>query len=118
MSNVRRHVQLSSSYVLDREAIKRHAYQLICLFYANKKIARLSDPMHDYPDAAALLERAFFPRELTRLLLNIAIALRTLDDQMNAQPAADPVRVAYVKARDTRGGRANSDTPISGNSAS
>ena len=111
-------MQLSSSYVLDREAIKRHAYQLICLFYANKKIARLSDPMHDYPDAAALLERAFFPRELTRLLLNIAIALRTLDDQMNAQPAADPVRVAYVKARDTRGGRAKSDTPISGNSAS
>src|SRR5437899_1655108 len=96
-----------SSYVLDREAIKLNAYRLICLFYANKEIARLSDPMHEYPDAAALLERVFFARELTHLLLNIAIALRTLDDQMNALSTTDPLRMSYAKARENVNKRHN-----------
>jgi hypothetical protein len=93
-------MHLPGSYVLDQEAIKLHAYQLICLFYANKEISRLSDPEHQFPDPAALLERTFFPRELTRLLLNIAIAVRTLDDQMNHLPADDPVRREYEVRRD------------------
>lgn len=37
-------MQLPSSYVLDREAIKLNAYRLICHFYANKEIARHTDP--------------------------------------------------------------------------
>ena len=93
-------MQPLASYVLDRESIKLHCYQLICLFYANKEIARQSDPTHEYPDPAAQLERAFFARELTRLLLSIAIAVRTLDDQMNARRTDDPDRIRYVGNRD------------------
>lgn len=89
-----------SSYALDRESIKLDAYRLICLFHASKEIARRSDPTHEYPDAAASLERTFFPREMSRLLLSIAIGLRTLDDQMNRLPRTSPERLQYVAARD------------------
>ncbi|MFV0664911.1 hypothetical protein [Denitromonas sp.] len=89
-----------SSYVLDRDAIKLDAYRLLCLFYANKEISRLSDPTHEYPDASVLLERRFFPRELTRLLLSIAVALRTLDDQMEQLDSANAIRTRYMQARD------------------
>jgi hypothetical protein len=93
-------VLLPNSYVLDREAIKLTAYRLICMFYANKEISRLSDPMHEFPEPSALLERAFFGRELTHLLLNLAISVRTLDDQMNALPPTDPLVASYVAARE------------------
>jgi len=89
-----------SSYALDRESIKLDLYRLICLFHANKEIARRSDPTHEYPDAAAQLERKFFPREMSRLLLSIAIGLRTLDDQMNRLSVDSPERIKYLAARD------------------
>lgn len=86
-----------SSYVLDRESIKLDAYRLLCLFYANKEIARQSDPTGEYPDAAVRLEQSFFPREMTRLLLSIAIALRTLDDQMRHMPLESGERTRYLE---------------------
>tara|TARA_R110002167_G_scaffold361651_1_gene580174 strand:+ start:59 stop:319 length:261 start_codon:yes stop_codon:yes gene_type:complete len=74
-------MQLPSSYVLDREAIKLNAYRLICHFYANKEIARHTDP-DTRNDAIAKLEDNYFFREISRLLLEVAISLRVLDDQM------------------------------------
>lgn len=88
-----------SSYALDRDSIKLDVYRLVCMFHANKEIARRSDPTHEYPDAAARLERTFFPREMSRLLLSIAIGLRTLDDQMNQLPDDAPELIKYVAAR-------------------
>ena len=88
-----------TAYVLDRESIKLDAYRLLCLFYANKEIARLSDPMGDYPDPAVHLERAFFAKEVTRLLLAVAIGVRTLDDQMERLPSSDPDRDRYIETR-------------------
>jgi hypothetical protein len=90
-----------SAYVLDRESIRLDAYRLLCLFYANKEIARQSDPVNHYPDPARSLELRYFPRELTRLLLSIAIAVRTLDDQMERLPRGSADRDKYMRARES-----------------
>ena len=86
---------LPGTYTLDRETLKLNAYRLICLFYANKEISRLADPDVRSGDAPSQLEEMFFPREMTRLLLTIAIEMRVFDDQMKVQPADDPIRKAY-----------------------
>jgi hypothetical protein len=86
------------TYELDSEQIKLNAYRLACLFFANKEIARRSDPSS--PDAPARLEQQFFTREMTHLLLQIAIALRVMDDQMLALAPNDAKRVGYVRRRD------------------
>lgn len=87
------------TYALDSEALKLNAYRLLCLFYANKEIARLCDP-ESPADAAVQLERRFFSREMTHLLLNIAIGLRVLDDQMLALPPGNANRQKYLVQRD------------------
>lgn len=92
-------MNLPSTYTLDKESIKLNAYRLLTLFYANKEIARLSDP-EQRNDAASQLERTFFAREMTQLLLNIAIGVRVLDDQMKGLPVADQMRQDYFRRRD------------------
>ena len=86
------------TYELDAEQVKLNAYRLGCLFFANKEIARRSDPAS--PSAAAQLEQQFFAREMTHLLLQIAIALRVMDDQMRARPETDGKRSEYLRRRD------------------
>lgn len=88
----------SGTYELDAEQIKLNAYRLGCLFFANKEIARRSDP--ESPSASAKLEQHFFVREMSHLLLQIAIALRVMDDQMRARPKDDPRRAEYFRRRD------------------
>jgi hypothetical protein len=61
----------AGTYELDAEQIKLNAYRLGCLFFANKEIARRSDPAS--PSPAAQLEQHFFVREMSHLLLQIAI---------------------------------------------
>jgi hypothetical protein len=92
-------MKLPGTYTLDTESIRLNAYRLLCLFYANKEIARLSDPA-DRDDSASRLERSFFSREMTHLLLGIAIGLRVLDDQMLALPTNSATRQKYLLARD------------------
>jgi hypothetical protein len=78
-------MELPSTYMLDTETLKLNSYRLVCLFYANKEVSRTSDP--EQPDAgAAKLERNHFAREMTYLVLSIAIVVRVLDDQMRALP--------------------------------
>jgi hypothetical protein len=89
---------LPKTYTLDAEKLKLNAYRLLCLFYANKEIARISDP-NEPTNAAASLERQFFSREMTELLLSIAIGVRVLDDQMTALPANDNFGREYVAKR-------------------
>lgn len=82
------------SYALDKETIKLNAYRLLCLFYASKTISSLSDP-DNRSDPASCLEAQFFQREITHALLNLAICIRTLDDQMKTLPLQDPRYIAY-----------------------
>ncbi|MBO1924581.1 hypothetical protein [Thiomicrorhabdus sp. 6S3-12] len=90
-------MQLPSNYVLDREAIKLNAYRLICHFYANKEIARHCDP-DTRDDAIAKLEDNYFFREISRLLLEVAISIRVLDDQMKCLPNGSELRSSYESA--------------------
>jgi hypothetical protein len=90
---------LPNTYILDKETIKLNAYRLISLFYANKEIARLSDP-EERSDVASCLEKTFFTREMTQVLLSIAIGFRVLDDQMKALPRTDPRRNDYFQTLD------------------
>lgn len=90
-------MQLPSNYVLDREAIKLNAYRLICHFYANKEIARNCDP-DTRDDAIAKLEDNYFFREISRLLLETAISVRVLDDQMKGLPNESELRSSYESA--------------------
>ncbi len=92
-------MNLPNTYILDKETIKLNAYRLLCLFYANMEIARLSDP-EDRSDSASQLQSTFFAREMTQLLLNIAIRVRVLDDQMNNLAKTDPMRQSYFRTRD------------------
>lgn len=86
------------TYEFDSEQIKLNTYRLACLFFANKEIARRSDPSS--PDGLARLEQQFFTREMTHLLLQIAIALRVMEDQMLALAPHDPKRQGYLRRRD------------------
>jgi hypothetical protein len=90
-------MQLPSSYVLDREAIKQNAYRLICHFYANKEISRHTDP-DTRDDAIAKLEDNYFFREMSRLLLEVAVSVRVLDDQMKKLKEASEIRASYDAA--------------------
>lgn len=90
-------MQLPSSYVLDREAIKLNAYRLICHFYANKEISRHTDP-DTRDDAIAKLEDHYFFREMSRLLLEVAISTRVLDDQMKKLWEESELRASYDAA--------------------
>jgi hypothetical protein len=90
-------MQLPLNYILDREAIKLNAYRLICHFYANKEIARHTDP-DTRDDAIAKLEDNHFFREISRLLLEVAISLRVIDDQMKKLDEKSDIRSSYDAA--------------------
>jgi hypothetical protein len=92
-------LELPSTYTLDASVLRLNAYRLLCLFYANKEISRQADPAGDGTSISGL-QKEYFPREMTRLLLNIAISLRVLDDQMWALPAANEERQRYLARRD------------------
>ena len=92
-------MELPSRYVLDRESIKLNAYRLICHFYSNKEIARQSEP--GIPsNGIARLEQRYFYREVSHLLLNIAMSLRVLDDLMKGMEASSELKKAHYKAMD------------------
>ncbi len=90
-------MELPSSYVLDKESIRLNAYRLICHFYANKEISRNSDP-DDRDDAIAIMEDSYFFREMSRLLLEIAISVRVLDDQMKTLENESELKQTYLSA--------------------
>ena len=89
-------MNLPSKYVLDVESIKLNSYRLISLFYANKEIARSTNP--ESRDGIAKLEDKFFFSEMSKLLIEIAISIRVLDDQMKVLPESSEIKKAYDAA--------------------
>ncbi len=81
-------------YLFDKGTILQKAYTLLCVFFANKEIARTSNPS-DPNDPLRSLEDLFFTTEASRLLIEIAIAIRVLDDQMQILPITDKTRIRY-----------------------
>jgi hypothetical protein len=83
-----------NTYSIDSMSLRLKCYRLLCLFRANKEIARLANP--EAPnDLSSRLEAQFFPWEMTHLLLELAIGLRVLDDQMRQLPDDSDTRQAY-----------------------
>lgn len=85
-------------YLVDRGSVLKKAYNLLCLFFADKEISRRSDPSNEN-DPLKSLERMFFESEASSLLLEIAIAIRVLDDQMRKLPESDKDRIQYENLR-------------------
>lgn len=85
-------------YVIDRATILQKAYYLLCLFFANKEIARRSDA-EDEEDPLSTLENRFFAGEASRLLIEVAIAIRIIDDQMRKLPIGDKTRTQFEKRK-------------------
>jgi len=91
-------MQLPSKYILDRESIKQNTYRLVCLFYANKEISRNTDP-GNRNSGIAKLEDSFFFSEFSRLLIEIAISIRVLDDQMMSLSEESTIKKNYLDAK-------------------
>jgi hypothetical protein len=89
-------MNLPTKYILDVEGIKLNSYKLIALFYANKEIARSIDP--EERDGVAKLEDKYFFSEMSKLLIEIAISIRVLDDQMKSLPPESEIKTAYNSA--------------------
>lgn len=87
-------MQTSKKYVLDSNTILEKTYDLLCTFFANKEISRVSDP-NDSDAPLAALEARFFEAKVSRLLIEIAASLRVLSDQISKLPAEDIQRKRY-----------------------
>jgi hypothetical protein len=88
----------TTQYQIDSRIVLQKAYNLLCTFFANKEIARRSDP-HDPSAPLTSLENLFFTAEASRLLLEIAISIRVLDDQMSNTSTNDAKRKRYENIR-------------------
>ncbi len=84
-------------YLIDSTYVLEKCYDLLCVFFANKEIARRSQ-VNDKTSLAAL-ERRFFEQKASRLLIEIAVCLRVLDDQMKKLPTDDMQRKKYMERK-------------------
>lgn len=90
-------MELPSNYIIDSENIQLKAYRLLSLFYANKEIAQKADP-EDENDPIHRLEKKYFYSETSKLLLELAISLRVLDDQMAKLPDGE-IKENYINKK-------------------
>jgi hypothetical protein len=86
-------MNLPSKYILDIEVIKLNAYKLISLFYANKEISRTTEP--GTKDGIAKLEDKYFFSQVSKLLIEIAISIRVLDDQIKYSYSKSEIKTKY-----------------------
>jgi len=89
----------NGKFILDTSIILQKAYILLCIFFANKEIARSSNP-DDENDPLSLLESRFFESEVSRLLLELAIAIRVIDDQVKKLPVKNKSRIEYYALKE------------------
>ncbi len=87
-------MKLQGEYIIDKSLVLQKAYSLLCVFFANKEISRRSNPENE-SDTLKLLEKLFFEANASRLLLEVAISVRVLDDQMSRLPKADERKIRY-----------------------
>lgn len=89
----------SGRHRIDRILLLQKAYYLSCFFFANKEIARRSDPEYPADDPLSALEWRFFETEVSRALIELAVGLRVIDDQMRQLPPDDDERLHYERKR-------------------
>jgi hypothetical protein len=86
-------------YIIDRNSILQKTYTLMCMFFAEKEISRRTDP-NEPTSALKSLESIFFESETSKLLLEVAIALRVIDEQMTKLPKEDVKRIQYQNKKE------------------
>jgi hypothetical protein len=91
-------MQKGGKYRIDKSMVLQKAYLLLCLFFANKEIARVSNP-NNSNDSLKSLEELFFSPEVSRLLIEIAIAVRVIDDQIPKLSPTDKTRINYEASK-------------------
>jgi hypothetical protein len=89
-------MKTSGTYVIERAEVLRKAYRLLCIFFASKEIARRSDP-DDGQASLRALERLFLEADASSLLVEIAVALRVLDDQMRRRSESCTERLEHER---------------------
>ena len=85
-------------YIIDRADLLKKSYNLLCLFFANKEISRRSDPTDENAPLSSL-DKMFFVRESSRLLIEVAILIRVIDDQMKLADKNDSEVIRYHTAK-------------------
>jgi len=70
-----------SAYQIEKSEILRKAYQLLAYFLANKQIANIAHPDNS-DDPLKSLDARYIFQETSKLLLEVAILFRALDDQL------------------------------------
>lgn len=84
----------SGKYVFDTSNLLAKSYELLCVFFSDKELARRTDP-NPSNSAIALLRNQLFESTVTRLLIEIAASLRVMDDQMKLQHIESEDRINY-----------------------
>src|SRR5438270_9112272 len=81
----------SGKYQIDRGVLLQKAYYLLCFFFANKEFEQRS-VAHDL---LGQLQRRFFETEVSRALIELAIGMRVIDDQMKKLSPSDQALKRY-----------------------
>lgn len=84
---------IEGKYIFDKSFILEKAYDLLCIFFANKEISRRSNI--DDQISLAKLEERYFEAKASRLLIEIAASIRVNDDQMKNLPESSNERQLY-----------------------
>jgi hypothetical protein len=84
-------VRGSGKYQIDRSILLQKVYYLLCFFFANKEIARRTEPH----ELLALLEQRLFESEASRALIELAVGMRVIDDQMKKLSSDNSKLKAY-----------------------
>lgn len=90
----------SGKYVFDTSNLLAKSYELLCVFFSDKELARRTDP-NSSNSAIALLRNQLFESTVTRLLIEIAASLRVMDDQMKQLPKQSEERINYFQRLET-----------------
>jgi hypothetical protein len=75
----------SGKYQVDRGVLLQKSYYLLCFFFANREFEQRT-VAHDL---LAQLQRRYFETEVSRSLIELAIGMRVIDDQMKKTPATN-----------------------------
>lgn len=89
-------MELAGTHVIDPRGVGLKAYRLLCAFFADKEISRRTMP-NDPTDGLRRMQRLYFESEVSGLLIEIAAAVRVLDDQMRLLPAGDFRRTDFER---------------------
>ena len=89
-------MNITGKYVFDTSDLLTKSYELLCVFFSEKELARRTNP-NDPNSAIAQLRYQLFESTVARLLIEIAASLRVMADQMKKLPAESEEKINYFE---------------------